>query len=184
MSVHGINAKNAFFSANERSKGEGKRKEEEGKGRGGKGERRKGKGNWKWSFGRNGKIRKRLSPKCLFTWTKVLWIFTWRIFLDLQTLFRIPWSTVRCLTLQPNAMPFFTRCAADFRKSVWNSRASVISLTTWTECHWKLPGRAFSLVSTRAMDYPAALNWTEGPTLNCVLMSERVLLWKTQLKLW
>ena len=35
--VDGINAKNAFFSANERSKGEEKGKEEEGKG-----ERRKG----------------------------------------------------------------------------------------------------------------------------------------------
>ena len=43
--VNGINAKNAFFSANERSKGEGKGKEEEGKGRGRKWG--KGKGNWK-----------------------------------------------------------------------------------------------------------------------------------------
>ena len=51
----------AFFSANERSKGEGKGKAEERKGRGGKWERerRRGKGNWKWSFGRNGKNRKR-----------------------------------------------------------------------------------------------------------------------------
>ena len=42
--ANGINAKNTFFSANERSKREGKRKEEEGTG---ERERRKGKGNWK-----------------------------------------------------------------------------------------------------------------------------------------
>ena len=57
--VFRINAKNAFFSANERSEGEGKGKEEEGKE---ECERRKGKGNWKWSFGRNGKNRKRPQP--------------------------------------------------------------------------------------------------------------------------
>ena len=32
MVVNGINAKNVFFSANEKSEGEGKGKEEEGKG--------------------------------------------------------------------------------------------------------------------------------------------------------
>ena len=37
---NGINAKNAFFSANERSKGEGEEKAEEGKGK-------REKGNWK-----------------------------------------------------------------------------------------------------------------------------------------